>query len=187
MLPTWIFLFSRLPYYNSRCVIGSFWSHSNFKRLNFRLYTNDVKSPFGILRAYCRKRQIKTKSGIALARSPNSQQQVDKQGSKSSFGYRQYSGRGHHRANTLVGGRHQCCSAPLWQMLARAKSDRSFKQLRSAKIQSFNDGGLPPARTAVAPMMTRRPPLASHPDSPIRRAEHLIIIKTDLQEQRHIG
>ena len=64
------FLFSRLPYYNSRCVIGIFWSHSNFKRLNFRLYTNDVKSPFGILRAYCRKTtDTKTKSGMYSAAS----------------------------------------------------------------------------------------------------------------------
>ena len=59
-----------LLFYNSRCVIGIFWSHSNFKRLNFRLYTNDVKSPFGILRAYCRKTtDTKTKSGMYSAAS----------------------------------------------------------------------------------------------------------------------
>ena len=59
-----------LLFYNNRCVIGIFWSHSNFKRLNFRLYTNDVKSPFGILRAYCRKTtDTKTKSGMYSAAS----------------------------------------------------------------------------------------------------------------------
>ena len=128
----------------------------------------------------------------SITRSLNSQQQVDKQqGSKSSFGYtdnirvvgviieqQYFGGRSSHTAaaSSLLFGR-------CWHVLKAIGRSNSCDPPRSNPLTM--GGFRPPDRPAITPMMTLRPP-PSHPDSLMRRAEHLIIIKTDLQ-QRHIG